>query len=148
MHTPYISFVHNLICLSSRVYFAMVTTPTPLLDVSMAGSSRHTFLWFLGRRRRSQLSPVLMDVLTSASLSDSQWAARQCEASGNDEKCREAHKHSSRGLITRKPMASTSKLIGNLCLKHFVCLGYIFLEWTGRNAADANIVKLCKVLRH
>lgn len=90
-HTPYIIFVHNLICLSPPVYFAMVTTPTPLLDVSKAGSSRHTFLWFLGRRQRSQFTSVLMDVLTSASLSKSQWAALLCEASGNDEKCREAH---------------------------------------------------------
>lgn len=81
----------------------------------------------------------LMDVLTSASLSDSQWAARQCEASGNDEKWGEALKHSSRGLITRKPMAPTSKLIGNLWLKHFICFGSIFLEGTWRNAADANI---------
>lgn len=90
-HTPYIIFVHNLICLSPPVYFAMVTTLTPLLDVSKAGSSRHTFLWFLGRRHRSQFSSLLMDVLTSASLSKSQWAALLCEASGNDEKCREAH---------------------------------------------------------
>lgn len=105
-HTPYIIFVHNLICLSPPVYFAMVTTPTPLLDVSRAGSSRHTFLWFLGWRRCSQFTSLLMDVLTSAPLSKSQWAALLCEASGNDEKCRKAHTVS---VVWLQPSGSLSE---------------------------------------
>lgn len=46
------------------------------------------------------LSFPLMDVLTSGSLSDSQWAAHQREGWGNDEKCKEADKHRGCGLIT------------------------------------------------
>lgn len=101
MHTPYIIFVHNLICLSPPVYFAMVTAPTPLLDVSRTASSRHTFLWFLGWRRCSHFALLLMDVLISAALCESQWAALSREASGNGEKCREVHTLNGEcGLIT------------------------------------------------
>lgn len=47
-----------------------------------------------------------MDVLTSASLSKSQWAALLCEASGNDEKCRETHTVS---VVWLQPSGSLSE---------------------------------------
>lgn len=87
-HTLHNLCTHFNQCLNPPVYVATVTTPTLLLVVSRVESSRHTFLWFLGWKRFSQFISLGMDVLTSAPLCRSQWAALLCKTSGNYEKCR------------------------------------------------------------
>lgn len=83
-HTPYIISAHILIPVWTILFTLLWLQHQHLPG---AASSRHTFLWFHGWKRCSHFTSLLMDVLTSASLSNSQWAARLCEESGNDEKC-------------------------------------------------------------